>query len=85
MNVKVSAKVVPQFLLKLINFINFINKHNILYKLQFGFRHKYNTSLALIYLIDKIITAISKGEIVLGVFIDLKKAFDTVNHLNFNE
>ena len=60
--------------------INFINKHNILYKLQFGFRQKYDTSLALIYLVDKIVTALNNGDIVLGVFIDLKKAFDTVNH-----
>ena len=36
--------------------------------------------MALIILIDKIIAAIDKGEIVLGTFIDLKKAFDTVNH-----
>ena len=59
---------------------DFINRHNILYKLQFGFRQQYNTSLALIYLVDKMVSAINNGEIALGVFVDIKKAFDTVNH-----
>ena len=59
---------------------NFINKNNILFKHQFGFREGYGTSLALIYLIDKINQAINNGEFVIGVFLDLTKAFDTVNH-----
>ena len=58
----------------------FLTKNNILYHLQFGFRKKYNTSIALIYLIDKIISSIEKGEFIIGTFIDLSKAFDCVNH-----
>ena len=34
----------------------------------------------MVFLIDKILKALDEGEIVLGVFIDLSKAFDTVNH-----
>ena len=60
--------------------LSFINKHNILYKFQFGFRNNHSTNMALIVLIDKIVSAIDKGEIVVGIFLDLKKAFDTVNH-----
>lgn len=60
--------------------LNFINKHNVLYKYQFGFRKKYSTSMALIVLLDKISDALQNGEFVLGVFLDFKKAFDTVNH-----
>ena len=60
--------------------LSFINKHNLLYKLQFGFREKHGTDTALIILIDKIMSAINEDEIVLGVFLDLSKAFDTVNH-----
>ena len=60
--------------------VSFINKHNILYKFQFGFRNKHSTNMALIVLIDKIVSAIDKGEVVIGIFLDLKKAFDTVNH-----
>jgi hypothetical protein len=58
----------------------FINKHNILYKYQFGFRQSHSTNMALIVLIDKIAEAIDNGEFVVGVFLDFRKAFDTVNH-----
>ena len=36
--------------------------------------------MALITLVDKITSAIDKGDIVIGLFVDLRKAFDTVNH-----
>lgn len=61
-------------------FISFIDRHNILYKYQFGFRNQHSTNSALIVLIDKIIGAIDKNEVVIGLFLDFQKAFDTVNH-----
>ena len=60
--------------------IKFINKNNILYQYQFGFRQNRSTNMALITLVDKISSAIDNGECVIGVFIDLRKAFDTVDH-----
>ena len=39
-----------------------------------------STHHALITLVDKITKSIDSGDIVIGVFLDLKKAFDTVNH-----
>ena len=60
--------------------ISFINKHNLLYKYQFGFKKGNSTNMALILLVDKISEAIQKGEYVLGVFLDFSKAFDTINH-----
>ena len=58
----------------------FINEHNILYSYQFGFRQTYSTNHAIITLVEKINEALYKGNIMIGVYIDLKKAFDTVNH-----
>jgi hypothetical protein len=60
--------------------VSFLNDYKLLYELQFGFREKYNTNLAMIHLIDKISTEINDNNFVLGLFIDLRKAFDTVNH-----
>ena len=59
---------------------SFLSKNKLLYKYQFGFRKGYSTNMALITLVDKILTAINNGEYVIGVFLDLRKAFDTVNH-----
>ena len=60
--------------------IEYVNKHNILYKYQSGFREKHGTNTALIVLIDKTSTAINNGDRVLGVFLDFSKAFVTVDH-----
>ena len=60
--------------------INFLDKYNILYQNQFGFRQGHSTHHALIALVDKITKSLDNRDIVIGVFLDLKKAFDTVNH-----
>ena len=53
--------------------INFIAKHNILYKYQFGFRKSHSTNHAIILLVDKINTALDSGNVLIGVFLDLKR------------
>ena len=60
--------------------LSFVNKHNILYAYQFGFRQLHSPDLALILLVDKISMALEEGDYVLGLFLDFSKAFDTVNH-----
>ena len=58
----------------------FLDKYNVLYQIQFGFRQGHSTHHALITLVDKITKSLDNGDIVIGVFLDLKKVFDTVNH-----
>ena len=42
---------------------------------------KYNsTNHAIITLVERISKALDTGKIIVGVFLDLRKAFDTVNH-----
>jgi hypothetical protein len=52
----------------------------ILTKAQYGFRLNRSTELALINFYQDLINKMDQGYIGLGVFIDLKKAFDTVDH-----
>ena len=59
---------------------NFCLSKNIIYENQYGFRSHHSTSHAVNYSIDKIICNIENKNHVLGIFIDLSKAFDTINH-----
>ena len=58
----------------------FLEHHDILYENQFGFRKKSSTAHSLIEITEKIKESIDNGNFGCGIFIDLKKAFDTVNH-----
>ena len=60
--------------------IKFLDKYNIHDQNQFGFRQGHSTHHALITLVDKTTKSVDNGDIVISVFIDLKKAFDTVDH-----
>ena len=57
----------------------FLNNNNI-YNFQFGFRQQYSTSHALIIITEVIRKALDDGNIGCGVFADLQKAFDTLDH-----
>ena len=59
----------------------FINKYNIFYSHQYGFRPQHDTSQPLLQFLDKIYKGLNKNkaEYTLGIFLDLKKAFDTVD------
>ena len=60
--------------------ISFVNKNNILSKKQFGFRSNHSTIQAVLSITDKIQRAIEEGAYSCGIFLDLSKAFDSVNH-----
>jgi hypothetical protein len=59
---------------------NFIEKMNILYPLQHGFRSGHSTAMSLIDIHNKITEAIDSKKFSIGIFLDLSKAFDTVDH-----
>ena len=58
----------------------FLEEHKILFENQFGFRKGSSTAHSLVEITEKIKESIDNGKFGCGIFIDLKKAFDTVNH-----
>jgi len=54
--------------------------HKILYEFQFGFRKRHSTILALMEVLDNNYHHLNRREFVIVICLDLKKAFDTVNH-----
>jgi hypothetical protein len=58
---------------------SYLNKYNFLYDYQFGFRKNHSTSLAVVDVISMIQNELYNGKLIMGVFMDLQKAFDTVN------
>ena len=59
---------------------NFFKKLNVISDYQFGFREGISTTLALTDICDQFQNNLDDGKITCGVFMDLAKAFDTVNH-----
>ena len=60
--------------------MNYLEKYSLLNKNQFGFRNNMSTDDALMNVTSRIITELDSGKKCVGVFLDIKKAFDTVNH-----
>ena len=60
--------------------MEFINRYKIIILEQYGFLKDHSTMSALIDVVDNVRNYIDGGEFVLGIYLDLKKAFDTVNH-----
>ena len=59
---------------------NFLLEHNIPYQNQFGFRKNNSTVFALAQITEMIKVSIDNRKFGCGIFVDLRKAFDTVNH-----
>ena len=57
----------------------FVNKNNILSPSQFGFRENNSTNQAITTFYDKLLTNMNNGKVTCSIFLDLKKAFDSVN------
>ena len=59
---------------------SFLASQNILHENQFGFRKAHSTTHALNYSINHIENELKRKKHVIGIFIDLSKAFDTIDH-----
>ena len=71
---KVFEKVVQEQLTE------FVNINKLLYNSQYGFRKAHSTETATLELIDTLLQALDKKEIPISIFLDLSKAFDTIDH-----
>ena len=63
-----------------IQLYEYFNKNNLLYKSQYGFRTLHSTELASLEINDFIGKDLDSGKLPIRVFLDLSKAFDTLDH-----
>ena len=59
---------------------SYLVKNKLICNKQFGFRSNYSTNRALLSITERIKELVDSGYYVCGIFVDLEKAFDTVNH-----
>ena len=59
---------------------DFLSKTNVLYNKQYGFRTNHSTSMAVLDFVNMISKAIDEDMYTIGIFMDLSKAFDTIDH-----
>ena len=60
--------------------VKYLDKHDVLFKYQFGFRKSHSTEQAIMEITDNLKASIDSNLISCGLFLDFSKAFDTVNH-----
>ena len=59
---------------------NYSNENNLFYKSHYGFRRGHFTELAALEVVSKIIDEMDKWLLPLDIYLDLSKAFDTIDH-----
>ena len=59
---------------------SYFQSQKLLYKSQYGFREDHSTELASLELCDRIFRYLDEGKLPITIFLDLSKAFDTLDH-----
>ena len=59
---------------------DFLETNKFFYEYQFGFRKNHSTSQAVMEVLDSIYEHCDNKQVTMGMYLDLQKAFDTVNH-----
>lgn len=72
------SKILERILKK--QLLSYLEENNILSETQYGFRENLSTGDAIETITDMIIKSLDRGEKTLAIFIDLQKAFDTIDH-----
>ena len=75
----VISKVIERFVY--LRLVSHMDENNITYVRQFGFRKRHSTTDAFMLAVGEVLSAFSENFNLLSIFIDLKKAFDTVDHV----
>ena len=61
----------------------YFNENNLITEQQYGFRPRHSTEFAALKLTDTIMYELDRSLIPFAIFLDLSKAFDTLNYKNF--
>ena len=61
--------------------VRYLETNKLLHAYQYGFRKNSNTQNAAVDIVSKVQSALDRNHLAAGLFIDLKKAFDTVDHM----
>lgn len=72
------SKLIEKIMLNRIN--KFLNSYNVICSNQYGFRNKLSTEFAVVDVVNFVSLALESKKYALGIFIDLCKAFDSLNH-----
>ena len=63
-----------------IQLYDYLIKNKLLYDSQYGFRKLHSTELAALEFTDKVMLNVDQGKLPLAIYLDLSKAFDTIDH-----
>ena len=64
----------------LLQITNYFDNNHLINVSQYGFRKQHSTELASLQLIDYLSFEMDSGKTLLNIYLDLSKAFDTLNH-----